>query len=134
LKILYGIHVQGGRDLGLTESIISETIGFIKSGRKIKANDKLIDKEERYASARAYREAVGIARYGAFIDLSLITDRIYQYFEKEHKDKSEEELKEEKKYICELLENMEMTGYDNYHPYEIPIMFDLKMLIKKLER
>ena len=120
--------------MGLTESIISETIGFIKSGRKIKANDKLIDKEERYASARAYREAVGIARYGAFIDLSLITDRINQYFQKEHNDKSEEELKEEKKYICELLENMEMTGYDNYHPYEIPIMFDLKMLIKKLER
>lgn len=77
-----------------------------------------------------YREAVGELRYGDFHDLGLMISVINNYIDSNGgKDNFK---KEEAEIIKGLIEKMK-CDYDTIHPYELLILFDFKLLCKKID-
>ncbi len=77
-----------------------------------------------------YREAVGELRYGDFNDLGIMISVVNNYIDS-NGGRDNFNKKEEAEIIKGLIEKMKFD-YDNIHPYELPILFDFKLLCKNV--
>lgn len=115
--------------MGLSESFTTTMLSMFSERNKIK-NDKELKEYEDWLKAREkYREAVTEIRYGDFCDLQIIVNTINNYID----NKGENFDIEEANIIKDLLDKMEIP-IEKLHPYEIPIMFDYRLLCNRLNK
>ena len=119
--------------MSLTESmanLFAESMFGLFLEKNQRKNDKEMKEYEDVLKAREkYREAVTEMRYGDFSDLGIMVNVINNYIT----NKGNEIDKDEVKIIKELFEKLDIPN-EKLHPYEIPIMFDFKILCKKIDK
>lgn len=114
----------------LQEKFLELIFNQFNQSSKIKRKAKMKAYEDFLNARRKYRESVGELRYGDFNDLELMTSVINNYIiNKGGKDKFD---KQEAIIIKELIAKLNID-YDSIHPYELPILFDFRLLCKMLD-
>lgn len=102
---------------------------FLKK-ENIKKKKERKEHEDWLKAREKYREAVTEIRYGDFCDLEIMINTINNYINNNGNDSFD---KNEANIIKELIEKIDIP-HEKFHPYEIPIMFDFKILQKRLEK
>ena len=120
--------------MGFIESMaeLFTTSMFSELSEKSKhANEKELKEYEDWLKAREkYREAVTEIRYGDFCDLEIMVNTVNDYINNNGGDNFD---KEKAKIIKELIDKLDIS-YEKLHPYELPIMFDFKLLYNRLDK
>lgn len=116
--------------MGLSEKFTELVFDQFTKNAQMK-KEKEIKEYENLLNARIkYREEIGELRYGNFNDLGLMTSVVNNYIS--NNGGKDGFNKEEAKLIKELIEKMKFD-YGEIYPYEVPILFDFKLLCKTLD-
>ena len=116
--------------MGMTELFTTSLIEFFSSKSKFNNEIKAKEHADLLEARKKYRKAVTEIRFGDFDDLAIMISTVNNYINNnggDNFDKSQASL------IKELLGKLYLPN-EKYHPYELPILFDFKLLCDRIDK
>lgn len=114
----------------MAELFTTSLFGMFSEKRKYEKEKESKEHEDWLKAREKYRESVTEIRYGDFCDLEIMVNTINNYINNNGDDNFD---KDQASIIKELIEKIDIPN-EKLHPYEIPIMFDFKILQNRLEK